>query len=377
MHNLVQGFRCGYAFFMNNTLTINYENKPCYDILMEPDFNKLSDAIGALGLSDRRFMIITDSNVGKLFLEELKTLLGSVAKSIHTFTFPAGEASKNLDTVRRCYEELILAGFDRNDCLIALGGGVVGDLTGFVAATYLRGVRFLQLPTSLLSMVDSSIGGKTGVDFEAYKNMVGAFHQPKLVYMNLSVLNTLPHREYYSGMSEIIKHGLIKDADYYRWLKQNKAFIDQKSYPVLSEMIYRSCKIKKAVVEMDPKEQGERALLNFGHTIGHSIEKLKDLKLLHGECVSIGMCTAAYLSMKRGYLTAKEYEEIRDIIKLFQQPIDVNGLCPDDIYEVTKLDKKMDKDQIRFILLQDIGHAIIDTEVSRDEMLEAIETILV
>lgn len=362
---------------MNNTLTINYENKPCYDILMEPDFNKLNDAIETLGLSGRRFMIITDSNVGKLFLDVLKNVLGSVAKSIHTFTFPAGETSKNLDTVRQCYEELILAGFDRNDCLIALGGGVVGDLTGFVAATYLRGVRFLQIPTSLLSMVDSSIGGKTGVDFASYKNMVGAFHQPKLVYMNLSLLNTLPHREYYSGMSEIIKHGLIKDADYYRWLKENKDPIDHKSYPVLSEMIYRSCKIKKAVVEMDPKEQGERALLNYGHTIGHSVEKLKDLKLLHGECVSIGMCAAAYLSLKRGYITTTEYEDIRDIIKLYQQPINVIGLSPDDIYEVTKLDKKMDKEQIRFILLKDIGHAIIDTNVNRDEMLEAIQAILV
>ena len=202
-------------------LTVNYEGQPVYDILLEPDFMKLTQAIRSLGMEGRRFMILTDSNVGKFYLEGVSRQLLPIAKSVQSFTFPAGEKSKNLDTVSLCYEQLIQAGLDRNDILVALGGGVVGDLTGFVAATYMRGIRFIQVPTSLLAMVDSSIGGKTGVDFKAYKNMVGAFYQPSLIYMNISTLLSLPEPEYYSGMGEIIKHGLIKDADFYQWLKDN------------------------------------------------------------------------------------------------------------------------------------------------------------
>jgi 3-dehydroquinate synthase len=363
-------------FFMENTLTINYEEKPAYDILFEPDFDKLAEAIRGIDMTNRKFMIITDSNVGKIYLEKLKETLLPVAKSVDSYTFPAGEKSKHLDTVSLCYEQLILSGFDRNDVLIALGGGVVGDLTGFVAATYLRGVRFIQVPTSLLSMVDSSIGGKTGVDFKAYKNMVGAFHQPKLVYMNLSTLSSLPDREYYSGFGELIKHGLIKDATYYTWLKDNTKGIANKTYEVLKQMIYRSCLIKKAVVEMDPKELGERALLNYGHTIGHSVEKLMDLTLLHGECVSIGMAAASFISMKRGFLSVSSYEDILRTIKLFKQPISIVGLSSEEIYQVTKLDKKMDSDKIKFILLQQIGTSVIDPTVSKEEMLEAIHSII-
>ena len=376
MHNLVYRLRYGYVFFMNNTLTVNYEGSPAYDILLEPNFSKLEETVRALGMSERRFMIITDSNVGSHYANEIFRLLAPIAKTIQIYTFPAGEASKNLDTVSMCYEQLILGGYDRNDVLLAVGGGVVGDLTGFVAATYLRGIRFLQLPTSLLSMVDSSIGGKTGVDFKAYKNMVGAFHQPKLVYVNLSTLQTLPDVEYFSGMGEIIKHGLIKDAIYYSWLKDNIDGIQEKKHEILLEMIYRSCQIKKAVVEKDPKEQGERALLNFGHTIGHSVEKLVDFKLLHGECVSIGMAAAAYMSMQRGNITASDYEDIIKILECFHQPSSIMGLSAEQIYEVTKLDKKMDSDKIKFILLQNIGTAIIDSTITKEEMIAAIHTIL-
>jgi 3-dehydroquinate synthase len=361
---------------MNQLITITYEGTPAYDIMIEPNFEGLEEKLTSLNMKNRRFMIVTDSNVGKYYLEQLKELLVPIATTVHTYTFPAGESSKNLDTVSLCYEKLILAGFDRNDVLIALGGGVVGDLTGFTAATYLRGIRFVQVPTSLLSMVDSSIGGKTGVDFKAYKNMVGAFHQPKLVYMNLSTLESLPDREYYSGFGELIKHGLIKDAAYYSWLKENYDGISSKSYDVLKEMIYRSCLIKKVVVERDPMEKGERALLNFGHTIGHSVEKLMNLTLLHGECVSIGMAAAAYISMNRGDINRFEYDDILKTLQLFKQPVTATGLSAEEVYEVTKLDKKMDSDKIRFILLKEIGNSIIDPTVSRDEMLTAIHTIL-
>lgn len=363
-------------FFMNNILTVNYENKPAYDIMYEPDFGKLSDKLMTLGMKNRRIMIITDSNVGPIYMNSLREALNNVSDSIYEYTFPTGENSKNLDTVNDCYEKLILAGFDRNDLLIALGGGVVGDLTGFVAATYLRGIRFVQVPTSLLSMVDSSIGGKTGVDFKSYKNMVGAFHQPKLVYMNLNTLRSLPDREYFSGMGEIIKHGLIKNYAYYNWLKCNSDAIKHKDYDILRQMIYESCRVKKAVVEEDPKEKGERALLNFGHTIGHSVEKLMKFTRLHGECVCIGMIAASYLSMKRDYLTEAQYIDILNTIELFHQPVTVNGVSADEIYEVTKMDKKMDKNTIKFVLLQETGKAVIDTTVSKEEMLDAIASII-
>jgi 3-dehydroquinate synthase len=225
-------------------------------------------------------------------------------------------------------------------------------------------------------MVDSSIGGKTGVDFRAYKNMVGAFHQPKLVYMNITTLLSLPDPEYYSGMGEIIKHGLIKDKAYYHWLKENKIAIVNRSYDTLLEMIYRSCLIKKEVIERDPKEMGERALLNYGHTIGHSVERLKNFTLLHGECVCIGMAAAAYISFKRGQITQSDYEDILITIKQFKQPNSTSGLSAEEVYEVTKADKKMDSDRIRFILLEEIGQAVIDSSVTKEEMLEAIHTIL-
>ena len=225
-------------------------------------------------------------------------------------------------------------------------------------------------------MVDSSIGGKTGVDFKAYKNMVGAFHQPSLVYMNLSSLLSLPDAEFYSGMGEIIKHGLIKNKAYYSWLREQEESICNRSYDALRDMIYESCLIKREVVERDPKEKGERALLNFGHTIGHSVERLKNLILLHGECVCIGMAAASYLSLKRGLITQEKYEEIKATIMHFHQPVDVSGLVAEEVYEVTRLDKKMDSDQIRFVLLKEIGTAVIDTSVTKAEMLEAIYSIM-
>ncbi|NLZ83051.1 MAG: 3-dehydroquinate synthase [Clostridiales bacterium] len=357
-------------------LIIYVNNSPSYDLLIEPDYSHLIQAIESLDMNNRRFMIVTDSTVGSLYAKKVQELLAPMAKSVSIFTFPAGEKSKNLDTVKDCYEQLILQGFDRKDILVALGGGVVGDLTGFVASSYLRGIRFIQMPTSLLAMVDSSIGGKTGVDFKNYKNMVGAFYQPKLVYMNIAALQTLPMAEYLSGISEIIKHGLILDSGFYKWLKENASDIKARKYSVISEMIKRSCQIKKDVVEEDPLEAGIRALLNFGHTIGHSVEKLKNFAYLHGECVAIGACAGAFLSYKRSNLTYEEYEDIIDTFKVFNQPVKINDLDVNQIYETTFLDKKMDGGRINFIHLKNIGEAIIDNTITRDEMIEAIESIL-
>ncbi|TAH68649.1 MAG: 3-dehydroquinate synthase [Anaerolineaceae bacterium] len=357
-------------------INVNYEDKPSYSIIFDRDFTGLSKALSLLELENKRFMIISDSNVGMLYLHECIKLLKPMARSVTSLTFEAGEDSKNLDTVKLVYGRLIENKFDRKDIILALGGGVTGDLAGFIAATYLRGIEFIQLPTTLLAMADSSIGGKTGVDFMSYKNMIGAFHQPKLVYMNLSTLNTLPKREFNAGMSEIIKHGLIKDADFYNWLSKNMNNIRSLDYDTLKQMVIKSSLIKKNVVEVDPKEQSVRALLNFGHTIGHAIEKLMDFSLLHGECIAIGMVAAAYISHKRSYISSDRLDEIISSLKAYDLPVSVSGLSAEDIYTVTKLDKKMQSDKIKFVLLQEIGNAIIDTTVSKEEMLEAIRFII-
>lgn len=359
-----------------NRLNILYEEKPCYDIILEQDYDKLPEEAAKLQLAERKICIVTDSKVGALYAKQAKEQLAKVAGKVVVFTFPAGEDSKNLQTVQDLYEFLIQESFDRNDVLAALGGGVVGDLTGYAAATYLRGIRFFQMPTSLLAMVDSSIGGKTGVDFKAYKNMVGAFYMPQFVYMNISVLNSLSEREYYSGYGEIIKHGLIKDPALYQWLKEQKEALKLRDAEAVTEMVYRSLLVKKAVVEKDPKEKGDRALLNFGHTLGHAVEKLKNFELLHGECVAIGMVAAAYISWQRGMITRENMQDIIALIRAYQLPVCVNAITADAIVKAASKDKKMDAGKIKFILLECLGNAVIDTTVTQQEMLAAGDFIL-
>lgn len=357
---------------MNKNLTVKYNDSPIYDIILAEDYNNLSIELNKLETKDKKLCIVSDSTVSTFYLDKLREVLKDACILVETFVFSAGESSKNLDTVYSLYEHLIKANFDRKDVLIALGGGVVGDLTGYTAATYLRGIRFIQMPTSLLAMVDSSIGGKTGVDFHAYKNMIGAFHQPKSVYMNLTTLLTLSDRQYYSGLGEIIKHGLIKDKDYYEWLKENSSAIKSRDMNTLQEMIFRSCLIKRQVVEKDPKELGDRALLNFGHTIGHAIEKLMEFELLHGECVALGMVAASYISYERGNISKEQLDDIISLMDVFELPISISGLDAMDIIDVTSHDKKMESGKLKFILLSEIGNAAIDTSVTQKEMLEAV-----
>ena len=361
---------------MAKCINVKYDGKPLYDIVIEKTFDRLSDEFNKLGVTGRKLCIVSDSNVARLYADDVAKELEKTGNKVFTYVFKAGEENKNLNTVEDVYEFLIQNHFDRKDMLVALGGGVVGDLTGFTAATYLRGIDFIQVPTSLLAQVDSSIGGKTGVDFRAYKNMVGAFHQPKLVYMNISVLQSLSRRLFNSGFGEIIKHGLIKDADYY-WLRVNATKIKDMDADALEYMIYVSCNIKREVVEKDPKEKGDRALLNYGHTLGHAIEKLMNFTLYHGECVTLGMIAALRISVNRGYISQKEYEDVLDMFKLYEFPVTVSGINADDVVKVSKSDKKMDAGKIKFILLNSIGNAYIDYEVSDIEMKEALKSVLI
>ena len=362
---------------MSELITVHYNEKPIYDIAIEKDFSKLAMKVSELGISGRKLCIVTDSNVGELYADEVKNELEKTGNAVFVYTFKAGEASKNLNTVEDVYEYLIINKFDRKDMIVALGGGVVGDLAGFTAATYLRGIDFIQVPTSLLAQVDSSIGGKTGVDFRAYKNMVGAFHQPRLVYMNLSVLGSLSERLFNSGFGEIIKHGFIRDKEYYTWLKENIQHIKSHDYDALEKMIAISCNIKRRVVELDPTEKGDRALLNFGHTLGHAIEKLKNFELYHGECVVLGMVAALEISRTRQLISDAEYEDAINTFKAYNFPVTVDGISVEDVIKVSKNDKKMDAGKIKFILLDRIGNAYIDKTVTDDEMRAALSKVII
>lgn len=359
-----------------NSLFVKTGTKTGYEIYFEDSFDQLAAVLEKdCHISERKICIVSDDTVSGLYGAALVAALEGTCIALTEFTFPSGEPSKNLDTVRGLYEHLILQHFERKDLLIALGGGVVGDLTGFAAATYLRGIDFVQVPTTLLAQVDSSIGGKTGVDFDSYKNMVGAFHQPRLVYMNFQVLSTLTEEQFACGMGEVLKHGLIKNAAYYEWIIEHMSEIGDRDLDTLREMVMESCKIKRAVVEKDPTEKGERALLNFGHTIGHAIEKVKSPGLLHGQCVALGYVAASYISYKRGLLSTEEFYEIRDMNIGFDLMFTVDGIDSEEILKYTKSDKKMDGGKVKFVLLKKIGKAFIDTSVTDEEILSAIDFI--
>ena len=360
---------------MSKLLPVRKSGKVIYNIVLEDQFEGLKEAIQELDLSQRRVCIVTDSNVGPLYAQKVQDVLSGCCKELCVYTLPEGEEYKNLDEIQKLYRFLIEHEFDRKDVLAALGGGVTGDMTGYAAATYLRGIRFIQIPTTLLAQVDSSIGGKTGVDFDSYKNMVGAFHMPSLVYINIHTLDTLSDEQFACGMGEVLKHGLIRDAAYYEWCIEHMFEIQEKEPELMMKLVERSCEIKRSIVEKDPTEQGERALLNFGHTIGHAIEKLSNFSLLHGQCVALGFVAAAFISWKRGLISSDDFYEIRDMNVGFDLPISFDSLDPEEIVKATHKDKKMASGQIRFILLSKIGRAVIDETVTDEEMLEAVRSI--
>ncbi|MCL2254178.1 MAG: 3-dehydroquinate synthase [Lachnospiraceae bacterium] len=361
---------------MNEKINVNYLSKPCYEIVLTDSFAELGESVKTLGFLCKNVCIVSDDNVFPLYGEKVASIFTALGFTVTNFIFKAGEENKTLDTVRSLYAFLIEKRISRHDLLVALGGGVVGDLCGFAAATYLRGIPFIQLPTTLLAQVDSSIGGKTGVDFDGYKNMVGAFHMPKLVYVNIMTLSSLADRQYFNGFAEVMKHGLIKDASFYEWLLENMYEICEREPKILMEMIRNSLMIKKMIVEKDPHETGIRALLNFGHTIGHALEKAMDFKLLHGECVALGAVAESYISWQKGRLKMEEYYEIRDMFVPFNLPITITDADPAKILEYTKSDKKSDGQITKFVLLKKAGKAFIDSNVTDDDILKALDEII-
>ena len=357
-------------------LDVKKDGEFCYSIRFEKNFSYLAEEISKLGFVGHKLCVVTDSNVAPLYLEAVKNALKEKFDKVYEFVIPAGEQNKTLDNIKKLYEHLILNRFDRKDCLVALGGGVIGDMTGFAAATYLRGIDFVQVPTTLLSQVDSSIGGKTGVDFDSYKNMVGAFHMPRLVYMNLSVLNTLSDEQFSCGMGEILKHGLIKNREYFTWCMDNADKIQERDYETLLYMIKESCKIKRDVVEKDPTEKGDRALLNFGHTLGHAVEKLKNFEMLHGQCVAVGAVAAMKLSAMRGNVLEEDVANSEKCFEKFGLPVRAEGITAEQILQISKSDKKMEAGKIKFVLLQEVGNAYVDKTVTDEELMQASKYIL-
>lgn len=342
-------------------------------IYFQNSFEQLRDAFASSSIRSKRLCIVGDTNTAPLYADSVKCVLKDIFDEVDIYSFPAGEENKNLETIKNLYSFLLERHYDRKDCLLALGGGVVGDMTGFTAATYLRGITFVQVPTTLLAQVDSSIGGKTGVDFMGYKNMVGAFHLPEFIYTNPVTLKTLSDREFTSGMGEVLKSALLADSSFFEWILDNMDGITEKDDRIILEMVRRTAEIKEAIVARDPKESGERALLNLGHTIGHAIEKNSNFSLPHGMCVGLGLIAAAAISHKRGYLEAEELYEIRDICVMFGLPMFADGIDSAEILRITKSDKKMTRGQIRFILLKEIGKAFIADDVTDEEILYGID----
>jgi len=314
-------------------------------------------------LKQKQVAIVTNTTVAPLYLARVAQPLRDAGVQVVEIILPDGEQYKNSDTLNTIYDALINARCERNTTLIALGGGVIGDLTGYAAATYLRGVPFIQMPTTLLSQVDSSVGGKTGINHPQGKNMIGAFYQPQLVLIDIDTLHTLPQRELSAGIAEVIKYGLIRDVKFFEWLEVNMAKLMALDEATVAEAVYRSCQNKADVVAADEKETGERALLNLGHTFGHAIENAMGYGVwLHGEAVAAGTIMAAELSLKMGWLQADDMQRIKTIFtaaKLQQTP---PALGIDKYLELMGLDKKVQDGKIRLILQQGIGHAVITSE---------------
>ena len=317
----------------------------------------------------KRYGIISDDRVAALYGETVLRSLQQAGIACDLIQFPRGEASKHLETIGKLASELVGRGFDRGDALLALGGGVVGDITGFLASVYMRGIPFVQVPTTLLAQVDSSVGGKTGVDIPQGKNLVGTFYQPRAVYIDTDVLATLPAEEFLGGMAEVIKYGASIDSDFFTFLADNQDRICALDAGAIIPMIKRCCEIKASVVERDEREGGLRRILNFGHTIGHAVEAASGYRLIHGFAVSIGMCAVADLAVRGGYATASVVAAIRNLLQRYGLPTEIpGGLEPANIKQFLRTDKKTVAGRVFFVIPTAIGKVVITDQVAEADV---------
>jgi 3-dehydroquinate synthase len=353
-------------------LTVELGDQRDYPIYIGSDL--LSDASYLIPhIQGRQVCIVTNTTIAPLYLNRVKALLSN-SYQIDVVILPDGEQYKQLDTISQIYDCLLEGRHNRTTTLIALGGGVVGDMAGFAAATYQRGVNFIQIPTTLLAQVDSSVGGKTGVNHPLGKNMIGAFHQPQAVIIDIDVLQSLPGRELSAGIAEIIKYGLISDSQFYSWLESNICLIMSLDAGVVSAAILKSCQSKADVVSADEKESGLRATLNFGHTFAHAIEAAQGYgRWLHGEAVATGMLIALDLSVRMGWVNDEEVSRLRYLLEKANLPVTVpENMTERQFLDIMAVDKKVLNGRLRLVLLKSIGCAIVTEEAPQEKVTESI-----
>ncbi|MGD0352478.1 MAG: 3-dehydroquinate synthase [Dehalococcoidia bacterium] len=338
--------------------------------------DKLAEKMKAAGLSGTA-NIVSDETVFSIYGAKVKKALQKAGFDVNSCVVPPGEASKNISQAVKIYDYLIERRVERNDVIVALGGGMIGDLAGFVAATFLRGLPWLQVPTSLIAMTDASIGGKVAVDHPKGKNLIGAFYQPCLVLADINTLTTLPHRELTSGWAEVIKHGLILDADFLKLLEDNAKDLIKLKRDITVKVIARSAAIKCRVVSEDERETEKRTILNYGHTVAHGLEAATDYgRFLHGEAVAIGMMAAARLSHRLKLLSEKAVDRHEAILQKFGLPTDCSGVAVNDVLAAMELDKKVRGKAIRWVLLEDIGRVVIRSDVPTKDVLTVIRQVI-
>ena len=343
--------------------------KNSYDILFSDSFAALPKAMADIGAPEN-VLIVTDTNVRKLYADEIDELLLDNGYDSAILAIPAGEEHKRMKYIEQICDVCLAKGMDRKSMIIALGGGVVGDM-----AIYMRGIDFIQIPTTLLSQSDSSVGGKTGIDFMDSKNILGAFHQPRLVYINVSTLKTLPPEQFVSGMGEVIKHGIIRDASFFDYLENNAELIKTLDSETLIKMDKINCSIKADVVEQDEKEMGLRAILNFGHTIGHAVESAYDFKMTHGECVGLGIIAASYIAKERNMIDEGTLNRIESILNLYGFKTRVSLPPKETVMGYMQKDKKKIAGKLKFVLPTKIGEVTQTTDVTQDEIYAALSYI--
>lgn len=329
-----------------------------YDICIHSDMAYLLNQVVKL-LKHRRILIVTDHTVDRLYGKQLASYFHKEMVDVYQYIMPAGEKSKQLDTVQNIYVLLLREQFDKEDLILAFGGGVVGDTAGFAASTYQRGIGFIQLPTTLLSQVDSSVGGKVGVNCKMVKNVIGSFYQPEMVCINPRFLKTLDKRQLRNGMAEIIVHSIIASKDLFVYVEKHTEHILNCDTEVMEYLIEANCRIKRDVVLQDEYDQGNRAILNFGHTIGHAVEACSSYTLLHGEAVSVGIVGAIELAVYLKMLSLDEYNRIKNLLVKAGLPVKVNGISADEIYLKMLNDKKRRREGFRFVLPHKIGEVSV------------------
>ncbi|NQU03041.1 MAG: 3-dehydroquinate synthase [Syntrophaceae bacterium] len=355
-------------------VNLDKQSSLSYEICIGHDILDRIGLVIAKNNSAHRYIVIADSNVSPLHGEKFLSVLRNMGINVDLIEFPAGENSKNIDTILTIVRKLIDLGADRSSALIALGGGVTGDITGFIASIYMRSIPYIQIPTSLLAQVDSSIGGKTGIDLPEGKNLLGTFFQPSMVFIDLQFLKTLPDGEFNNGLSEIVKCGIIDDIELFNLLERETGGIKKRNPDLLETIIERSCKTKKGIVEIDERDMGMRRILNFGHTIGHAVEAESGYKISHGNAISVGMIASTRISEKLNYLSSEDRDRIERLIRSIDLLDHVpESISAEGILSKIRTDKKKKGDSIHFVLLKKIGVPFINGSVEEALILETIE----